>query len=96
MINLVVSNVPGPAAPVQALGAPVLDLVPVGAIAGNLTVSFLALSYAGGLVITAIADRDHLSDLPVVLTGMHREWAALAAPHRAAAHHARTASGATS
>jgi WS/DGAT/MGAT family acyltransferase len=79
MINLVESNLPGPPAPIRILGAPVLDLIPIGAIAGNLTITFLALSYAGRLVVTAIADRDHFPDLPVVLSGMQREWAALAA-----------------
>ncbi|GAA4263855.1 WS/DGAT domain-containing protein [Dactylosporangium darangshiense] len=62
-----------------------LDLIPIGAVAGNLTITFLALSYAGRLVVTAIADRDHFPDLPVVLSGTQREWAALAAPPTAAA-----------
>jgi len=83
IINLVESNVPGPSAPIRILGAPVLDLVPIGAIAGNLTVTFLAVSYAGRLVITAVADRDRFPDLPVALAGMTREWSSLAAPRRA-------------
>ncbi|MFI5911889.1 wax ester/triacylglycerol synthase domain-containing protein [Dactylosporangium sp. NPDC051541] len=74
MVNLAESNLPGPPAPIHALGAPVLHLLPVGAIAGNMTVSFLALSYAGDLVITAIADRARVPDLPVLLDGMRREW----------------------
>jgi len=77
IVNLVESNVPGPPAPIRILGAPVLELVPIGAIAGNLTITFLTISYAGRLVITAVADRDHFPDLPVVLAGMTREWAAL-------------------
>ncbi|GGM45147.1 wax ester/triacylglycerol synthase domain-containing protein [Dactylosporangium sucinum] len=78
MVNLVVSNVPGPAAPVRMLGAPVLDLVPVGALAGNLAVSVLALSYAGRLVLAAVADQERFPDLPVALAGMERDWARLA------------------
>ncbi|WP_426513803.1 wax ester/triacylglycerol synthase domain-containing protein [Dactylosporangium sp. McL0621] len=74
MVNLVESNLPGPPAPIVALGTPVLYLLPIGAIAGNLTIAFLALSYAGELIITAIADRDRVPDLPVVLAGMRREW----------------------
>ncbi|MEU7872956.1 wax ester/triacylglycerol synthase domain-containing protein [Dactylosporangium sp. NPDC049140] len=74
MVNLVESNLPGPPDPVRALGLPVLHLLPIGAIAGNLTITFLALSYAGELVITTIADRGRVPDLPVVLAGMRREW----------------------
>jgi len=85
MINLVESNVPGPSAPIRILGAPVLDLVPVGAIAGNLTITFLTISYAGQLVITAVADRDRFRDLPVALAGMTREWTALTASSRTTA-----------
>jgi hypothetical protein len=77
LVNLVESNVPGPAAPIRMLGAPVLDLVPVGAIAGNMTITFLALSYAGRLVVSTLADRDRVPDLPVVLAGMAREWSDL-------------------
>ncbi|MET7396933.1 wax ester/triacylglycerol synthase domain-containing protein [Dactylosporangium sp. NPDC005572] len=81
LVNLVVSNVPGPPAPVRVLGAPAIELVPVGALAGNLAISFLALSYAGRLVVTAIADRARFPDLPVVLAGMERDWAALTGAH---------------
>ncbi|WP_327002202.1 wax ester/triacylglycerol synthase family O-acyltransferase [Dactylosporangium sp. NBC_01737] len=77
LINFVESNVPGPPAPIRMLGAPVLDLVPVGAIAGNLTITFLAVSYAGRLVVSVLADRDRVPDLPVVVAGMAQEWAGL-------------------
>jgi WS/DGAT/MGAT family acyltransferase len=77
IINLVESNVAGPPAPVRMLGAPVLDLIPIGGIAGNLTITFLAISYAGRLVISALADRDRFPDLGVVLAGMAGEWAGL-------------------
>ena len=78
-INLVESDVTGPAAPIRMLGAPVLDLVPVGGIAGNLTITFLAISYAGRIVVSVLADRDRVPDLPVVLTGMEQEWSGLRA-----------------
>jgi hypothetical protein len=47
LTNLVECNVIGPPAPIRVLGAPVLDLVPIGVLAGNVAVSFLALSYSG-------------------------------------------------
>ncbi|MDQ7910404.1 wax ester/triacylglycerol synthase family O-acyltransferase [Phytohabitans sp. ZYX-F-186] len=77
MVHFVESNIAGPPAPVQALGAPVLDVVPIGNLAGNLGVSFLALSYAGRLVITVQADADRFPDLPVLVAGIRREWAVL-------------------
>ncbi|BCB91846.1 wax ester/triacylglycerol synthase domain-containing protein [Phytohabitans suffuscus] len=79
LIHFVESNLPGPPAPVRVLGAPLLDVVPIGNLAGNLGVSFLALSYAGRLVVTVHADADRFPDLPVLLAGMRREWAALSA-----------------
>ncbi|WP_432994224.1 wax ester/triacylglycerol synthase domain-containing protein [Dactylosporangium sp. CA-233914] len=85
LVNLVESDVTGPPAPVRACGVPVLDLIPLGAIAGNLMVAFVALSYAGRLAVTVVADRDRFPDLPVLLAGMEREWSALA-PRTQPAH----------
>jgi hypothetical protein len=55
----------------------VIDLVPIGVLAGNLAISFLAMSYAGQLVISIHADADLFPDLPVVPAAMNREWAGL-------------------
>lgn len=82
MIHFVESNVAGPATPTRILGAPLLDVVPIGNLAGNIGVSFLALSYAGRLVITVHGDADRFPDLPVLLAGMRREWAVLRAAIR--------------
>jgi diacylglycerol O-acyltransferase / wax synthase len=79
LTNVVESDVTGPRVPIAVLGARVVDLVPVGVLAGNLTVSFLAFSYAGRLTITVYADADQHPDLPVLLTGVERDWAALTA-----------------
>jgi diacylglycerol O-acyltransferase / wax synthase len=78
LTNLIESNVAGPPSTVDLLGVPVLDLIPLGSLAGNLAISFLALSYAGRLGITVQADADHFRDLPVLLSGMDEEWAMLA------------------
>jgi diacylglycerol O-acyltransferase len=77
MINLVESNIAGPPAPIYALGARMLDLIPIGHLAGNIALSLLALSYAGRLTVTVQADADQFPDLPVLLAAMEREWAAL-------------------
>ena len=77
--NLVESNVAGPEAPIRMLGAPVLDLVPIGCLIGNMAVSFLALSYAGQLTITVQVDADRFPDLPVLMSAMWQDWTTLAA-----------------
>jgi WS/DGAT/MGAT family acyltransferase len=79
MIHFMESNVAGPSAPIRVLDVRVLDVVPIGNLAGNLGVSFLAMSYAGRLVITVQADADRFPDLPVLLAGMRRAWTVLSA-----------------
>jgi WS/DGAT/MGAT family acyltransferase len=79
LANLIESNVAGPPEPIRVLGAPLLDLVPVGVLAGNLALSFLALSYAGRLTVTVRADADRYPDLTVLLAAMQRDWQALTA-----------------
>jgi diacylglycerol O-acyltransferase / wax synthase len=77
MTNLHESNVIGPADPIRILGATLLDLVPVSVLSGNLTVAFLAFSYAQRLSITVLTDADQYPDLPVLMAAMRREWRAL-------------------
>ena len=45
LTNIIESDVIGPREPLHLLGARVIDLVPIGNLAGNLSVAFLALSY---------------------------------------------------
>lgn len=78
LINFIESDMVGPPAPIHLLGSRVLDLVPINALTGNLTVTFVALSYAGRLTITAVADADRVPDLAVLHTAMERDWAQLA------------------
>ncbi|WP_308071117.1 MULTISPECIES: wax ester/triacylglycerol synthase domain-containing protein [Nocardiaceae] len=63
-LHCVVTNVHGPDRRLTLCGAPVTDIVPlaVGG-GGNVVVTFAALSYAGTLVVTVIADPDPLPDL---------------------------------
>jgi hypothetical protein len=77
LTNLIESSVTGPAATIHLLGAPVLDLVPVGVLAGNLALSFLAFSYAGRLSITVCADADQFPDLPILQAAMNAHWTAI-------------------
>ena len=75
--NVMESNIAGPPDPISLLDAAVLDLIPVGNLAGNLALGFLALSYGGHLNLTVQADADLYPDLPVLVDAMRQEWAAL-------------------
>jgi WS/DGAT/MGAT family acyltransferase len=80
LTNIVESNIIGPLTPIRILGAPVFDLIPIGALAGNLAISFLACSYAGGLTITVRVDADRCPDLSILVNAMAQEWDALLTP----------------
>jgi diacylglycerol O-acyltransferase / wax synthase len=76
--HTLVSNVPGPGEPLSLAGRTVEAIVPVAAgEAGNVTVSFDALSYAGTLAVTVMADRDRVPDLPVLTAALRAQLAAL-------------------
>jgi diacylglycerol O-acyltransferase / wax synthase len=77
-VNLVVTNVPGPPAPLYLAGARLLELFPVAAIMGNLTLAVAVFSYAGQLNFTAIADRDTCPDVEVFAQGVRRSLDELA------------------
>ena len=78
-IHALVSNVPGPARPITIAGAPVRGIVPLAVgNAGNLSVSFLALSYAGTLTVTTTADPEAVPDLPVLAAALQEQLDALA------------------
>src|SRR5215218_10013018 len=69
-INLVVTNVPGPPVPLYLAGARLLELFPVAAIMGNITLAVAVFSYDGQLNLTAIADRDTCPDVEVFAQGV--------------------------
>jgi diacylglycerol O-acyltransferase / wax synthase len=79
-IHVMVSNVPGPAAPITVGGVLVRGIVPVAVgNSGNLSVSFLALSYAGTLTVTVTADPEAVPDLPVLAAALQEQLDALSA-----------------
>jgi len=72
--HTLVSNVPGPERPLAFRGVPIRTIVPVGVgDSGNVAVSFLALSYAGTLTVTVIADPDALPDLGRLTAVLHAD-----------------------
>ncbi|MGY1734978.1 wax ester/triacylglycerol synthase domain-containing protein [Geodermatophilus sp. SYSU D00684] len=79
--HTLVSNVPGPPTPLALAGRPVEQVLPVASgEAGNVTVSFDALSYAGTLTVTAVVDPDRVPDLPVLTAALRDQLAALVTP----------------
>ena len=69
-VNLVVSNVPGPPVPLYLAGARLQEIYPMMPPMGNLTLVVAALSFAGQLNLTAVADRDSCPDLEVFVQGV--------------------------
>ena len=57
------TNVRGPDETLRLLDAPLTVALPLAVVTGNVTVSFAALSYAGTLAVTVIADPDACPDL---------------------------------
>ncbi|WNV87462.1 wax ester/triacylglycerol synthase domain-containing protein [Umezawaea sp. Da 62-37] len=73
LVNTFVSDLHGPDHAMSFLGAPVVDLIPVSGISGNVTVAFAALSYAGTLTVTVIADPDRVPDLDDLAEALRQE-----------------------
>jgi WS/DGAT/MGAT family acyltransferase len=78
-MHTLVSNVRGPARQLTLAGTPVHTMIPVGVgEAGNLTVSFLALSYAGSLTVTVAVDPERVPELGALAAALQDELDALA------------------
>jgi len=73
MVNGFVTNLRGPEERLSFLGAEVREVIPVSGTAGNVTVAFAALSYAGTLVVTLVADPEVCPDLPQVRDDLQAE-----------------------
>ncbi len=66
MLNLVVTNVPGPQFPLYAMGARMRDMYPVVPLAKGQAVSVGITSYDGGVFYGLNADRDAMGDVDVL------------------------------
>jgi len=69
LINLLVSNLPGPVDPLSFADARVLELFQLGLVQGNVPVSVGAISYAGQLNLAVVAD-GAMPDLDAFTAGM--------------------------
>jgi hypothetical protein len=75
LVNTFLTNLRGPAEPLQLHGATVRSITPLTVTAGNVTCAFAALSYAGTLRITVITDPQRVPEhgrLALALAGSLR------------------------
>ena len=70
IVNLLVSNLAGPAAPLYFAGARALEVFQIGVVQGNVTISVGVLSYAGQLNFDIVGDAGATPDLPVFAEGL--------------------------
>jgi hypothetical protein len=72
LVNVFVSNVPGPKAPLFFHGACVREVFQFGLIQGNVRLGVGILSYANRIGIDVVADAEALPDLDVFVDGFAR------------------------
>jgi WS/DGAT/MGAT family acyltransferase len=79
IVDVFVTNVPGPKRPLYLLGARLVEVFPVVQVAGNVPLSVAVLSYAGQLNIGIQSDPDGCPDLDVFADGLCRSLEELGA-----------------
>src|SRR5262249_4573010 len=77
LVNVYVADVAGPARPLYLAGARLREVFAVVPIIGNVTLGVGALSYAGQLNLTVIADERSCGDVAVFVDGLRRALAEL-------------------
>ena len=81
LFNVTITNIPGSPRRLYALGAPMVDIVPIVPLAAGHAIGIAVVSYAGGMTFGLCADRATVPDLEVLEEGIVsslRELAALA------------------
>jgi WS/DGAT/MGAT family acyltransferase len=79
LVDLFITNVPGPQVPLFVVGARLLEAFPVVQVAGNVPLSVGVLSYDGQLNVGIQSDPDALPDVEVFADGLRRSLEELAA-----------------
>lgn len=77
LVNSFLTNIRGPGERLTFGGARITQMVPITITAGNVTVAFAILSYAGTLTITVIVDPDAVPDLSLLTNALESELGAL-------------------
>ena len=73
LVNVFVTNLRGPASPQLLCGAVITDVLPVALLAGNVSLSFGVMSYAGSLVVVIVADPALNPDLHFLAESLQTE-----------------------
>lgn len=81
-VSIFVTNLRGPDERLRFAGAAITDVLPVTLIAGNVTLSFGILSYAGRLVVVIVADPERNPDLDVLASALQSELDAVSSQDR--------------
>jgi WS/DGAT/MGAT family acyltransferase len=77
LINLIVTNVPGPPFPLYVLGSRMLEAYPFVPVAGNLTLGVAVLSYDGWLALGILADAATCPDVAIFAQGIEEQLGTL-------------------
>jgi len=72
LVNSFLTNMRGPADPLAVGGATIRSIAPITPTAGNVSVAFAALSYAGSLGVTVIVDPDITAELDLLAASVRR------------------------
>lgn len=70
LVNLLVSNLPGPPVPLFIAGARVTEIFQIAVVQGNVPISVGALSYAGQLNLDITGDSGAVPDLAAFADGV--------------------------
>lgn len=73
--NLIVTNMPGPQAPLYCLGARLLEVYPIVPLSRNLTLNIAILSYCGELHFGLMGDGRSRRDLEILAGGIEDAFA---------------------
>ena len=73
LVHTFATNLRGPAQPLTLAGAPLRAIIPIASTAGNVPVTFAALSYAGTLWLTVLSDPAHVPDVATLTAALRQE-----------------------
>jgi hypothetical protein len=88
LINITVTNVPGPHLPLDALGSKLVEVAGLVPLAAEHAVGVAILSYEGHVTFGLIADRDTVPDLDVLRDGIEESLDELLEVARSRPEHA--------
>ena len=73
LVHTFATNLRGPAQPLTFAGTPLCAVIPIANTAGNVPVTFAALSYAGTLWLTVLSDPDQAPDVETLTAALRQE-----------------------